>query len=128
MRGVRAERSYSCCKGDSDEEEAHQYDQRDQQPGKASFSPLLRGNRFRATDQISEAIIRTANERKVYLILDNLRVHHSKKLQSWLKSIGIKPGCFICHHIRPNTILTNISTMFSNEICVHWQWSRMFSS
>ena len=31
-----------------------------------------------------EAIIKTARGRKVYLILDNLRVHHSKKVSEWV--------------------------------------------
>ena len=31
-----------------------------------------------------EALIKTANERKVYFILDNLRVHHSKQVSQWV--------------------------------------------
>ena len=33
-----------------------------------------------------EAIIKTAECRKVYLILDNLRVHHSKKVSEWVEN------------------------------------------
>ena len=32
-----------------------------------------------------EAIIKTMNGKKAYLILDNLRVHHSKKVSQWLE-------------------------------------------
>ena len=31
-----------------------------------------------------EAIIKSSDERKVYLILDNLRVHHSKAVSAWV--------------------------------------------
>jgi len=32
-----------------------------------------------------EALIKTANGRKVYFILDNLRVHHSKQVSQWVE-------------------------------------------
>ena len=31
-------------------------------------------------------IVQTANGKKVYLILDNLRVHHSKKVTEWIET------------------------------------------
>ena len=41
-----------------------------------------------------EALIKTANGRKVYFILDNLRVHHSKQVSQWVEDHRDKIALF----------------------------------
>lgn len=45
--------------------------------------------------EVLELLIKDAG-RKMFLILDNLRVHHSKLVQAWLKNNKEKIECFIC--------------------------------
>lgn len=45
--------------------------------------------------------------KKVFLVLDNLRVHHSKKYKNGLKNTKIKLKFSICHHMHLNTIPMN---------------------
>jgi hypothetical protein len=48
---------------------------------------------------------------KVFLILDNLKVHHGKLFKKWVadnKAVRF----FICHHILLNAILTSILMVF----------------
>ena len=54
--------------------------------GKLHF--LLYSEAINADRLISfmEAIVKTADGKKVYLILDNLRVHHSKKVSEWVEA------------------------------------------
>jgi len=42
-----------------------------------------------------EALIKDA-AKKVFLILDNLRVHHSKPVKAWLKSVKTRLSCSTC--------------------------------
>lgn len=44
------------------------------------------------------------SSKKVFLILDNLRVHHSKKVQEWLDNHKGKIEVFTCRRMLPNTI------------------------
>ncbi len=46
----------------------------------------------------------TDAKKKVFLILDNLRAHHSKKFRNGWKIIRIKLNCFICRRMLQNTI------------------------
>lgn len=57
--------------------------------------------------QFVERLVRTSN-RKVFLILDNLKVHHGKKATAWLDRHRDKIELF-CHPMPPRAIQTNIS-------------------
>ena len=54
---------------------------------RGSFTFLLYSDAINSERLIffMEAIIKTMNGKKVYLILDNLRVHNSKKVSEWLE-------------------------------------------
>jgi transposase len=52
------------------------------------------------------ALIKEA-ERKVFLILDNLRVHHSKLVKAWLASRADKIELVYLPSYCPNSILKN---------------------
>ena len=53
-----------------------------------------------------ERLIRDSKQ-KVFLILDNLNVHHGKLAASWLKTARIKLRCFSCRPMPRNTIRMN---------------------
>jgi len=48
-----------------------------------------------------------ATDRKVILILDNLRVHKARAVRAWLEGRENKSEWFICRRIRPNSTPTN---------------------
>ena len=41
-------------------------------------------------------------DKKVFLILDNLRVHHSYVVKDWIDQNKKRLSCSFCHHIHPN--------------------------
>ena len=51
-------------------------------------------------------LIRDAG-RKIFLILDNLRVHHSKKVRAWLEKHTDLMKCFSCQRIHRSSIPTS---------------------
>ncbi len=51
------------------------------------------------------------SDRKVFLILDNLKVHHGKLVSAWLEKHREKIEAFFLPLMPQNTIPTNISTM-----------------
>ena len=53
-----------------------------------------------------DRLIRVSKQ-KVFLILDNLNVHHGKLAASWLKTARIKLRCFSCRPMPRNTIRMN---------------------
>lgn len=60
-----------------------------------------------------EAIVKTANGRKVYLILDNLRVHHSKKVTEWVKERDTHIRLF---HLPPYSPEYNPDEYLNNDL------------
>lgn len=55
-----------------------------------------------------EALIKDA-EKKVFLILDSLRVYHSKPVKAWTEeSIRKKLNCFICQATARSSIRKNV--------------------
>ncbi len=50
-------------------------------------------------------------DRKVFLILDNHRFHHSKVLRKWLSEQQDQIEVFFCLRIRRNTIRRNTTRM-----------------
>ena len=58
-----------------------------------------------------EALIKTANGRKVYFILDNLRVHHSKQVSQWVEMHKEEIALFYLppysHEYNPDEYLNN---------------------
>ena len=55
------------------------------------YSETINSERLTA---FMEALIKTANGRKVYFILDNLRVHHSKLVSQWVENHEDKIALF----------------------------------
>ncbi|MBK8094424.1 MAG: transposase [Verrucomicrobiaceae bacterium] len=53
-----------------------------------------------------ERMVRSMQGRKVYLILDNLRVHHSKPVKEWLEQHQSRSRCITC----PATVQSSIPT------------------
>ncbi|MBN1930746.1 MAG: hypothetical protein JW786_03965 [Desulfobacterales bacterium] len=53
--------------------------------------------------------------KKIFLIIDNLPVHHSKPIKNGWRNILMKLSCFICHLVRPSSILMNTSIVISNN-------------
>ena len=49
-------------------------------------------------------------KQKVFLIVDNLRVHHAKAVQDWLARHKVESRSFISRPMRRNTTRMNIST------------------
>ena len=49
-------------------------------------------------------------KQKVFLIVDNLRVHHAKAVQHWLARHKVEIEIFISRPMRRNTTRMNIST------------------
>jgi len=49
-------------------------------------------------------------KQKVFLIVDNLRVHHAKAVQDWLARHKVEIEIFISRPMRRNTTRMNIST------------------
>ena len=60
-----------------------------------------------------EAIIKTAGEKKVYLILDNLRVHHSKKVSEWVEEHKHQISLF---HLPPYSPEYNPDEYLNNDL------------
>lgn len=60
-----------------------------------------------------EAIIKTTTGRKVYLILDNLRVHHSKKVTEWVKNHDAQIRLF---HLPPYSPEYNPDEYLNNDL------------
>ena len=60
-----------------------------------------------------EAIVNTANGRKVFLILDNLKVHHSKKVTEWVEEHGTKICLF---HLPPYSPEYNPDEYLNNDL------------
>ena len=58
--------------------------------------------------QFMDRLVRTSN-RKVFLILDNLKVHHGRKPQPGWTGIGIKLSCSFYRPMPLRAIQTNIS-------------------
>lgn len=53
-----------------------------------------------------ERLVRSS-EQKVFLILDNLKVHHGKLVAAWLEKHKDKIEMFSCHPMLRNTIRMN---------------------
>ena len=60
-----------------------------------------------------EAIVKTANGKKVYLILDNLRVHHSKKVTEWVQEHNTQIRLF---HLPPYSPEYNPDEYLNNDL------------
>ena len=60
-----------------------------------------------------EAIIKTAGGKKVYLILDNLRVHHSKKVTEWVQEHDTQIRLF---HLPPYSPEYNPDEYLNNDL------------
>ena len=60
-----------------------------------------------------EAIIKTAGGKKVYLILDNLRVHHSKKVSEWVEEHKHQISLF---HLPPYSPEYNPDEYLNNDL------------
>lgn len=60
-----------------------------------------------------EALIKTANGRKVYFILDNLRVHHSKQVSQWVDDHKDKIALF---HLPPYSPEYNPDEYLNNDL------------
>ena len=60
-----------------------------------------------------QAIIKTAAGRKVYLILDNLRVHHSKKVKEWVEEHSNQIKLF---HLPPYSPEYNPDEYLNNDL------------
>ena len=60
-----------------------------------------------------EAIIKTAQGRKVYLILDNLRVHHSKRVTEWVEEHKAQISLF---HLPPYAPEYNPDEYLNNDL------------
>ncbi|KAF1018049.1 MAG: hypothetical protein E5299_00119 [Burkholderia gladioli] len=44
-------------------------------------------------------LIKDMHNKKVFLILDNLKVHHAKPVKAWLgPSVSIRSRCSTCRH------------------------------
>jgi hypothetical protein len=54
--------------------------------------------------------------KKIFLILDNLRVHHAKVVQQWLAENAGRSRSFICPVTRRNSIPTNYSMPISSSM------------
>ena len=60
-----------------------------------------------------EALIKTANGRKVYFILDNLRVHHSKQVSQWVDDHKDEIALF---HLPPYSPEYNPDEYLNNDL------------
>ena len=60
-----------------------------------------------------EALIKTANGRKVYFILDNLRVHHSKQVSQWVNAHKDEIALF---HLPPYSPEYNPDEYLNNDL------------
>ena len=60
-----------------------------------------------------EALIKTANGRKVYFILDNLRVHHSKQVSQWVNDHQDEIALF---HLPPYSPEYNPDEYLNNDL------------
>lgn len=60
-----------------------------------------------------EALIKTANGRKVYFILDNLRVHHSKQVSQWVEDHKDEIALF---HLPPYSPEYNPDEYLNNDL------------
>ena len=60
-----------------------------------------------------EALIKTANGRKVYFILDNLRVHHSKQVSQWVDAHKDEIALF---HLPPYSPEYNPDEYLNNDL------------
>lgn len=60
-----------------------------------------------------EAIIKTAGGKKVYLIMDNLRVHHSKKVSEWVEEHKHQINLF---HLPPYSPEYNPDEYLNNDL------------
>lgn len=60
-----------------------------------------------------EALVKTAVGRKVYLILDNLRVHHSNKVTAWIEAHGAQIRLF---HLPPYSPEYNPDEYLNNDL------------
>lgn len=60
-----------------------------------------------------DAIVKTANGKKVYLILDNLRVHHSKKVTEWVQEHNTQIRLF---HLPPYSPEYNPDEYLNNDL------------
>ena len=56
------------------------------------------------------------SKKKVFLVLDNLRVHHAKLVQSWVEEHKDRIEQFFSRHIHQNTIRMNCSTATSSAM------------
>ena len=64
--------------------------------------------------QFMDRLIRTSNQ-KVFLILDNLKVHHGKRPQPGWTGARIKSNCSFCRPMPRRAIRMNISTTRSSS-------------